>query len=724
MAIYQFFSVPSGSSLAFDPSVDVLNFQILNARSAPAAKINFSQLGADLIVSLGSALTVVLRNMSVGNLTTTNLTTEYGGVVMVGDNTIGTVDDDLPHQLTGTTGLDALIGFAGNDTLDGRAGGDRMSGGAGDDTYFIDDPNDVVFEAPGEGNDTLVSSINIALPQVSWGGSSEIENIVLVGAANAIGNSRNNTITGNSADNVLDGWFGADLLIGGAGNDTYIVENRGDSVVENPGEGVDTVRASFDYALSANLENLTLTGGFAIRGTGNAANNIIVVNNGDSVIDGGAGLDLASYATATGPVSINLGIVVAQATGGSGVDTLIDIENLIGSDFADVLVGNAGANTINGGKGADVMAGAGGNDSYTVDDTGDVVMELPGEGIMDSVSTTINYTLPDQVEHLVLIGIGNINGIGNALDNKITANAGINFIDGRGGIDTVSYITSGRAITADLSVHFATDAVTSDALFNVENLIGSNLNDNLTGDAGANTIEGGVGNDVMNGGAGVDAASYASATAGVTVDLRLSTPQNTIGAGTDTLSNFENLIGSAFNDNLTGNSADNALQGGAGADVLTGGAGNDVLIGGASADIFVLDSKVGADTITDFVSGGDKFRISQAGIHVGDGDGLVEGAALRAAPGGFLSTSELVIFTTNIAGTIDATSAAAQIGAATSAYASGATALFAVDNGSSSGLFLFTSSGADATVTAAELQMLALAQGTPSTAVSDYLFAL
>lgn len=136
----------------------------------------------------------------------------------------------------------------------------------------------------------------------------------------------------------------------------------------------------------------------------------------------------------------------------------------------------------------------------------------------------------------------------------------------------------------------------------------------------------------------------------------------------------------------------------------------------------MLNSLVGSDTIADFRSGTDKIRVSMQGIRVGDGDAVVEGALSRAGPGGFSPDAELVVITGNIAGSITASSAAAKIGSASSAYAAGAKALFAVDNGSASKLYLFTSAGDDATVSAAELKLLASLTGTPATAVGDYVF--
>ena len=122
---------------------------------------------------------------------------------------------------------------------------------------------------------------------------------------------------------------------------------------------------------------------------------------------------------------------------------------------------------------------------------------------------------------------------------------------------------------------------------------GNTVNNILLGNDGNDTLEGAGGSDTINGGAGADTASYASATAGVTVSLALTSAQNTVGAGSDTITACENLLGSAHNDTLSGNASANSIEGGAGNDVLKGGSGNDVLIGDAGND--TLNGNAGAD---------------------------------------------------------------------------------------------------------------------------------
>lgn len=276
---------------------------------------------------------------------------------------------------------------------------------------------------------------------------------------------------------------------------------------------------------------------------------------------------------------------------------------------------------------------------------------------------------------------------------------------------------------------------------------GNGGNDLLYGDAGNDTLNGGGGNDAMLGGGGND--TYVVASSGDRVYETTTLGGTTNAGGTDTvrssvsytLSSFvEKLVltgtsaingtGNSLANTLTGNAAANRLDGGGGNDTLVGGLGNDALLGGAGSDRltgssggdrFVFNSKLGSDTLTDFLSGTDKLALSQAGLKVGDGDTAVEGALLRAAPGGFSTHAELVIFGSNL-GALTASAAAAAIGSASSAYAVGRTALFAVDNGASSALYLFTAADGNAVVSATELSLLATLSGTASTAIADYLF--
>ncbi|MDC4340320.1 putative Ig domain-containing protein [Acinetobacter baumannii] len=287
--------------------------------------------------------------------------------------------------LTGQAGNDILYGQAGNDTLNGGTGNDTMYGGKGDDTYIVDSTADVISESVNEGTDTVQSSVTYTLVN-------NVENLTLTGttAINGTGNALNNVIIGNSAintltggagDDYLNGGGGADKLLGGTGNDSYVIDNTGDIVTENTGEGIDTVLSSITYTLGNNLENLTLTGSTAINGTGNALNNVIVGNSAINTLTGGAG-----------------------------------------DDYLD------------GGAGADKLLGGLGNDTYVIDNSGDIVTENASEGI-DTVLSSITYTLGSNLENLTLSGSTAINATGNTLNNTLTGNSGVNALNGGAGND-------------------------------------------------------------------------------------------------------------------------------------------------------------------------------------------------------------------------------------------------------------------------------------------------
>ena len=299
-----------------------------------------------------------------------------------------------------------------------------------------------------------------------------------------------------------------DTLAGGTGNDTYVLD-RADVIVEALNAGTDTVKASVSYTLGSNLENLVLLGIANLTGTGNTLANVITGNAGDNVIDGGSGLDTASYAASAGTVTVDLSLTVAQTTG-DGQDLLRNIENLTGSDFADVLKGNASANLIDGGAGGDSMAGGNGADTYVVDDAGDVVTEtntVSATGGVDLVTSRLAaYSLPSNVEN-GRVGIDTAANLsGNSLSNTIFAGAGANTLMGSSGTDTVSYQYASAAVVVSLAKTTAQNTGGSglDTLLSFENLTGSSFADKLTGSGGNNVLRGLGGNDVLLGGAGND----------------------------------------------------------------------------------------------------------------------------------------------------------------------------------------------------------------------------
>jgi Ca2+-binding RTX toxin-like protein len=395
----------------------------------------------------------------------------------------------------------------------------------------------------------------------------------------------NDTLSGGDGDDRLEGGLGNDRLNGGSGFDTAFYDQAAVSVK------IDLALAGAQNTGAAGTDTLIsiegIEGGkFNDTLKGNEQANLIFGVTGDDVIEGRGGndtlvgwtgIDTVSYAEAKSGVRVSLAVTTAQNTGGAAIDTLSEFERLIGSNFNDVLTGNAVDNILRGGGGADKLSGGNGNDT------------LDGGAGADSIT----------------------GGNGN---DTLDGGAGNDTMDGGAGSDWATYAASALGVKVNLGLATAqnTGGAGIDTLVNIDHLIGTKANDRFTGNGsdnelrggagndtllggdGADIIDGGAGNDVMNGGGGIDLVTYATAGSAVKVSLAVTSAQNTLGSGTDTLSNFENLTGSKFNDTLTGNSLGNFIIGGAGKDAMSGGSGDDTLVGGAGAD--QLKGNGGSDT--------------------------------------------------------------------------------------------------------------------------------
>lgn len=722
MATYLFSQLQDGAILTFNPAVDVISFDEKSI-AAKGITVQASADGKSYEILL-SQKHIILQGSTSWQPNSENFSFLDGSLYMAA----------TPQQtsLIGTDNADQLSGEGVDET--------RLVGGAGNDKYIVDSSGDIVVEeAKGGTWDTVHSSISYALTE-------NVENLTLTGTEDLSGggNSLSNRIDGNSGNNILSGGAGndrlngkagADTLLGGTGNDTYWVDNIGDVAMEGKDAGIDTVYSFISYMLEANVENLSVYGAGDLNGYGNELDNVILGNGGRNLLVGGAGNDsLRSGSTNDGIDTLEGGtgndsygidpddLVIEYAN--EGIDTILvnatstengyisytlpnNVENLrfhgsgtgIGNELdnqiwgtngSQKLYGLAGNDTLDGGPADATLAGGIGNDVYIVDSapsidqwgrvasTGDVIIEGLNAGI-DTVQSSVSHTLGANVEHLVLTAAG-LSGTGNALNNRLTGSTGSEMLDGGAGHDT------------------------------------------LDGGQDADVLVGGTGNDLY---VVDDAGDLVLEGYGAGVDTVRSSVNYTLGAQLENLTLAGTAVsgtGNALANVMTGNAAGNRLSGGLGNDTLNGLGGKDTLTGGGGQDTFVLRHEGAgvADTITDFASGTDKLRIVQK---LGDGDPVVEGGTVTAGPGGFAASAELVIVKGSTAGTFDATSAAAAIGSATSAYATGYQALFAVNNGSDTALYLFTSSGNDAQVSAGELGLLATLQGTASTALGDYVWA-
>ncbi|WP_428667709.1 beta strand repeat-containing protein [Reyranella sp.] len=255
----------------------------------------------------------------------------------------------------------------------------------------------------------------------------------------------------------------------------------------------------------------------------------------------------------TNNIGIYLTTTIENAFGGSGADTIF------GNDANNTLYGNGGADTLKGAGGADVLSGDAGDDSLNGGDGND---SLYGGDGNDSLK-----------------GVG-----------------GADYLNGGAGSDTATYDGSTVAINANLSTGVGSGGdAAGDTYYSIENVLGTSGNDTLIGNSDANTltgndgddlIQGFLGNDVLNGGNGVDTLSYDLDRA-VTVSLATTAAQDTGGSGTDTVSNFENLIGSYFDDTLTGDVNANVIQGNGGSDTINGLGGNDTIYAGEPNKYYV-----------------------------------------------------------------------------------------------------------------------------------------
>ena len=536
--------------------------------------------------------------------------------------------------LSGGGGHDILSGDAGDDVIYGGDGNDRIDGGSGDDSLFSGEGNDRLIGGSGAdyifggfGIDTADYTTSASAVTVNLAGfigtEGDADGDILFDIENVDGSAFNDVLTGDGGANRLDGGDGddrlaglggADQLIGGAGADTadYTASGTGVNVDLTTGTGTggdaegDTLSQIENIDGSAFGDVLTGDGG-ANRLDGGDGNDRLAGLGGADQLIGGAGIDTADY-TASG-AGVNVNLTTGMGTGGDAEgDTLSQIENIDGSAFGDVLTGDGGANRLDGGDGNDRLAGLGGADQL-IGGAGIDTADYTASGAGVNVNLTTGMGTGGDAEGDTLSQIENIDG--SAFGDVLTGDGGANRLDGGdgndrlaglggadqliggAGIDTADYTASGAGVNVNLTTGMGTGGdAEGDTLSQIENIDGSAFGDVLTGDGGANRLDGGDGNDRLAGlggadqligGAGIDTADYTASGAGVNVNL-------TTGMGTggdaegDTLSQIENVDGSAFGDVLTGDGGANILLGFAGDDHIDGRRGDDWLDGGEGLD--------------------------------------------------------------------------------------------------------------------------------------------
>lgn len=549
------------------------------------------------------------------------------------ENLTGSLFDDV---LTGDDGDNVIDGgAAGRDVLEGGLGNDILIGGSGLDTASYG------YAAGG-----VTVDLSLSGPQTVRAGDTD----QLIGIEIVTGSAYDDRLTGNAGLNYLYGLVGDDVIAGAGSNDYLDGGDGTDTIDYSVGTGIrldlsvmaaqfvgasagtDTVRDFENVIGSALLDKIT----------GNAVANHLEGRAGDDTLDGGAGVDTLDggdgsdtvlFATATAGLTVDL--VAGTASDGSETDSLISIENATGTAFADTLLGTAGANRLTGGAGDDLIDGGLGDDVLdggagidTLSFAGAAASVTVDLGLLTAQDTGVGVDMIRGFEKLV----GSAQGdqlTGSALDNDIQGGDGDDLIDGGGRNDTL---------------HGGLGADT---------LLGGVGNDALHGDDGDDVLNGGAGSDVIDGGAGSDTASYAGSAGRVQVDLAITTAQNTIGQGYDTLSGIEKLIGSAYDDRLSGDAGDNVITGGAGADTLTGRAGADRFVYEAGGDSSVAVA-LGADLITDFTLDDilDLSRVDANADLAGD-DAFVLVGAFSGAKGEAMLTYDAAVGRTTFAADLD-----------------------------------------------------------------------
>lgn len=689
-----------------------------------------------------TAINVEYAQFNEGNFSLVSL---LAGTATDGDDFL--VGDANANVIDGLAGNDTLIGLGGDDTLRGSAGNDTIEGGPGDDTLDGGESWDWLDYSQASGP----VDVDLATGQATGAdGNDQLANFEgLRGSAHAdylkLGGSSGGQLEGGDGDDVLVGSDGYDYFIPGAGND-----------VIQGGAGQDTLNmSSVPGGVSVNLATGIVTGQGTdtvsgielVYATGNddtlvgdAADNTFYPGPGDDSVSGGKGVDTVDYGWWTDGTGVHVNLTTGQASGGAGNDSLNGIENINGSYYDDVLIGDAGANVLNGQNGNDLLDGGGGDDRLVAQLSsgkggGPVVKTLVGGAGVDTAdfsygNQSITASLASgtitaggtaagtlsEIENLigswandVLTGDLNANQLdGGSGDDSLSGGDGNDTLIGGAGADTLlggggddllytDAISGGKGINAMelvdggdgddilvLDAHHSNYSFTplaggstavrwgngsgnfitlshvervqfSDGLFNLADVVGAHPtegndvlwgddaanvidglggndtifglggNDTLLGGAGYDTLVGGAGDDHLDGGAGYDFLDYGQSSGPVSVNLATGLASGA--DGNDTVTGFEAVIGSAFDDQLTGPASSSSVN-------LLGGAGNDTIIGGQGSDY--LDGGPGNDTLDGtggshsggFLSAQNGVQVNLlTGVATGDGNDTLIGIA-------------------------------------------------------------------------------------------------
>jgi Ca2+-binding RTX toxin-like protein len=578
------------------------------------------------------------------NLTTGFATDGFGNTDMLSniEAVRGTAQADSITGSDRTDTTEQFRGLAGNDTINGAGGTDEIR-------YDSD-------AGAGGGNGVTVNlATGIAID--GFGNTDSLSNIENIRAT-----AFNDNLTGDANNNTFIGFAGTDTINGGNGFDliNYFNENSGGvAIIANLSTGfitdttgaTDTV-SNIEEIRTGNLADSITGSNVGESFSGNGGNDTFVGGGGRDFMRGGTGNDRLDGTAGSGTFAdmssgdsdtagyndsgITQGVVVnlntGTATDGFGnTDTLIDIERVRGTSFADTITGSNTANLRN-----ERFEGLGGSDSidgqagYDVMAYNNDINNGGGAGVTVNLNTgvaTDGFGATDNLQNIegIFGTVFNDSLTGSAANNTFRTYSGNDIIDGLGGEDTLELYFDDQIGTAGAVVSLASNSGTNTmggtlTLTDIEHIDGSYRNDTLTGSTGANNLSGSLGNDsldggdgddTINGGSGADTMiggigndwlSYSFDTTdpvqngidsgqiaatlgwttqnwnwtGVVVNLTFGTNYGLDGAK-DTFSGFENIAGTYYNDWLTGDTQNNWFRGFAGSDTIDGGAGSDTV---------------------------------------------------------------------------------------------------------------------------------------------------
>ena len=482
------------------------------------------------------------------------------------DQLIGGADDDI---LSGGTGDDLLRGGAGDDTLRGGEGQDILDGGDGvDSVYFQQDlPNDSYIGI----------HVDLTTGFATWG-NNKYPYETLINIENVFGTSGDDILIGDSQDNRMDGISGNDLIKGGAGND-ILSGFYGNNVLYGE-EGDDTL-----YVKGSGTNHLY----------GGAGNDTIFVDYGLNIVDGGDGIDtleLISVGFSNNILNSEINMLTGVFGTGADLGSFVNIENIVGDWYHNLIKGNASNNFLDGERGNDILFGFGGDDQLLGGDGNDTLRGGDGVDTLTGGNGADKFVLESNGQDTVMDFV--------AGEDKISLSVGVSFSD-------LTFLQDGA------------DTLISDSVSSIR----------LVGVLTSSLAE----TDFIDGGPDAELFDYRGSPIGV--DVEAST-------GADM------IYGSDFSDTIDASSGADILNGGAGDDSLTGGAGDDMFVYTGGNDTIMGDGfNHGNDTLdlSQYMAAQVSFAVDGNDVVITTPDGTIrlEDEVFRTS-GHYHSNIENIIF--------------------------------------------------------------------------------